>query len=215
MAFTHRSALRAPSLLLLVSLIALMLGSALVEKSPLYGLILTCFFGLVLLSGVRAVTSERRHLMLSIGLALVWLPLEVWSLASRSLTVEAGANLAFIVFAIFVIVILLRRIVTAKVVDAEVILGSVSMYLLIAIAWAVSYGLIDALAPGSFSGASEGTAASFNQFLYFSLTTMTTLGYGDVTPLTPLARVWSTLEAVTGVFYLAVLVARLVSLYHR
>ena len=49
----------------------------------------------------------------------------------------------------------------------------------------------------------------------FSLTTVTTLGYGDITPISPVARIWATLEAVTGVLYIAVLVARLVSLYRR
>ncbi len=51
--------------------------------------------------------------------------------------------------------------------------------------------------------------------LYFSLTTLTTFGYGDIHPATPVAGVWSTLEAVTGVLYIAVFVARLVSLYRR
>ena len=52
-------------------------------------------------------------------------------------------------------------------------------------------------------------------FLYFSFTTLTTLGYGDMTGLHPVARVWSTLEAITGSLYIAVLVARLVSLYRN
>ncbi len=52
-------------------------------------------------------------------------------------------------------------------------------------------------------------------YLYFSLTTMTTLGYGDIAPLKPFARIWSTLEAVTGTLYSALLIARLVGLYRR
>ena len=51
-------------------------------------------------------------------------------------------------------------------------------------------------------------ATDWSQLLYFSLTSLTTLGYGDITPLSPVARVWSTLEAVTGVLYIAILVAR-------
>jgi voltage-gated potassium channel Kch len=53
----------------------------------------------------------------------------------------------------------------------------------------------------------------FHQFLYFSLTTLTTLGYGDITPLSPFAQIWSTLEAVVGTLYIALLVARLVGMY--
>ena len=57
--------------------------------------------------------------------------------------------------------------------------------------------------------------SAWTQFLYFSLTTLTTLGYGDITPINPFARIWATLEAVVGTLYVAILVARLVSLYRR
>ena len=172
--------------------------------------ILFCF---TLLAAVRLVTSERHHRVLSIGLALIWLALEIWVSLAPTLALNMFTSLAFMVFGTYVIATVLRRVVTAKVVDAEVIFAAVSVYLLIAITWAVSYDLLDLVAPGSFGGAAEGKAASFNGFLYFSLTTLTTLGYGDITPVSSLARIWSTLEAVTGVFYLAILVARLVSLY--
>jgi uncharacterized membrane protein len=66
--------------------------------------------------------------------------------------------------------------------------------------------------PGSFIFPDRN---DFPGFLYFSLATLTTLGYGDITPVTTLARTSATLEAVTGVFYSAVLVARLVSMYRR
>ena len=213
MAFSLQSALRAPSLLLLVSLIVLMLGSAVAEQSESYALILGVLFVLSMLAAVRVVTNNRRDLMISIGLALAWLVFDIWDLVAPAPALRAGASVAFILFAIFVIENMLRGIVTAKVVNAEVIFASASVYLLIAVTWAMSYGLMDLLAPGSFGVTVEGAAASFNHFLYFSLTTLTTLGYGDITPVSSLARIWSTLEAMTGVFYLAVLVARLVSLY--
>ncbi len=67
--------------------------------------------------------------------------------------------------------------------------------------------------PGAFAQLSPDLEQAWTQFLYFSLTTVTTLGYGDITPISPVARIWATLEAVTGVLYIAVLVARLVSLF--
>ena len=73
--------------------------------------------------------------------------------------------------------------------------------------------MLETLSPGSFTNVGPMETITSNQFLYYSLTTITTLGYGDITPATPFARIWSTMEAVTGVFYMAVLVARLVSLY--
>ncbi len=86
---------------------------------------------------------------------------------------------------------------------------------MLAIMWAITFSVIEFYAPGSFAFA-DGTGFAFwNQLLYFSLTTITTLGYGDIHPLTPLAQIWSTMEAATGVIYMAVLMARLVSLYQR
>jgi hypothetical protein len=109
--------------------------------------------------------------------------------------------------------VILRRIVIAKEVDFEVVCSSVSAYLLIAILWAVSYDLFYFLSPETFSPAEDGAKLTFQHFIYFSLTTITTLGYGDITPVSVPVGIWSTFEAVTGVFYMAVLVARLVSVY--
>ena len=89
------------------------------------------------------------------------------------------------------------------------------MYLLLAITWAVSCDVIESLSPGSFVTTLAGAQLGFAGFLCFSLTTITTLGYGDITPVRPTAGIWSTLEAATGVFFMAILVARLVSLYQR
>ncbi len=103
----------------------------------------------------------------------------------------------------------------AERVDADVVCGGVAVYIMIGLIWAVSYRVLEAGAPGSFASLWSDITKVWNQFLYFSLTTLTTLGYGDIHPATPVAGVWSTLEAVTGVLYLAVFVARLVSLYRR
>ncbi len=69
------------------------------------------------------------------------------------------------------------------------------------------------LSPETFSPAVRGAELTFNHCIYFSLTTITTLGYGDITPASVPVGIWSTLEAATGVFYMAILVARLVSVY--
>ncbi len=79
--------------------------------------------------------------------------------------------------------------------------------------WAITYMIVQWFDPRAFGGLDG--AINLQQFLYFSLTTITTLGYGDITPVSPFARIWSTLEAVTGVLYVAVLIARFVSLYKR
>ena len=88
--------------------------------------------------------------------------------------------------------------------------GAVTGYLLIALAFADTFLFIEYLHPGSFT-LPAGEALSFGSASYTSLVTLTTLGYGDVVPLSPMARIAAALESVLGVLYLALLVSRLVS----
>jgi hypothetical protein len=88
---------------------------------------------------------------------------------------------------------------------------------LIGFAWAVGYAIIELINPGSFSGLAEidvnNHAGRMMQMQYFSFTTLTTLGFGDILPRSSTARTLATLEAMTGQIYLAVLIARLVGLH--
>jgi hypothetical protein len=88
---------------------------------------------------------------------------------------------------------------------------AVSIYLLLACAWAALYGATASLYPSSFQLGKDRPS----ELLYFSLVTLTTVGYGDVVPLSGEARMLAALEAVTGVLYIAITVAILVSGYRR
>ncbi len=107
-------------------------------------------------------------------------------------------------------------------VTADTVFGGICGYLLIGLVWSSIFSIIEHLTPGAFvidgvavSGLSEPTPGrrTFPQLTYFSFVTLTTLGYGDVAPITPQARTLSWLEAGAGQIYLAVLVARLVGLH--
>lgn len=94
---------------------------------------------------------------------------------------------------------------------------SVSLYFLLGVFYFAIFNCVDSIHPGSFVqvgllAATEMTRASH---LYFSFATLTTLGYGDIVPATPLARMLAVLEAATGVLYIAITVARLVAAYQR
>jgi len=87
---------------------------------------------------------------------------------------------------------------------------------LLGLIWALAYALLAQLSPGSFAFAanphSSGRMDRFNAF-YFSFVTLSTVGFGDVTPVSRLARTLAVMEAVTGTFYVAILIARLVAMY--
>jgi len=94
---------------------------------------------------------------------------------------------------------------------------SVSLYFLLGVFYFAVFDLVDSIHPGSFVqiGSPAATGMTRASHLYFSFATLTTLGYGDIVPATPLARMLAVLEAATGVLYIAITVARLVAAYQR
>jgi hypothetical protein len=118
--------------------------------------------------------------------------------------------------------LILYDVLQGKRVTGDKICGAICVYLLIAVAWSHVYSLIEQIEPGSFAATriSElaadpggGQFAPRLLFSYYSFVTLTTLGYGDVTPVSAAARTFSWLEAVVGQLYLVVLIARLVGLH--
>jgi len=121
---------------------------------------------------------------------------------------------AFLVFLLFVIFHFLRFILRSPRVNSEVLCAAVATYLLLGLLWGCAYVLVARLVPGAFSGvaASSQPLHGFDA-IYFSLITLSTVGYGDIAPVAGVARMLAMMEAVTGTMYMAVLVARLVSVY--
>jgi Ion channel len=113
----------------------------------------------------------------------------------------------------------LRAVLRQKEVTGETISLSISIYLLLGLTWGMFYIVLYYLQPHAFSFGGSPTSASpsgaeiFPVLVYFSLTTLSTVGFGDITPLTLQARYAAVAEGITGQFYLAILVARLVGLY--
>jgi hypothetical protein len=89
--------------------------------------------------------------------------------------------------------------------------GAVAAYLLLGLAWAAAYVLVAALEPGAFATARPEPPNS-RTFVYFSFVTLTTVGYGDVTPVHHAARSLALVEALVGQLYPATLIARIVTL---
>jgi hypothetical protein len=166
-------------------------------------------FGVVLVSGVLALSERGGAWRLLMATALM------------SVAIVLGSHVIFVpepvihvaelgAFALLLLVVL-GQTFRAGPVTLHRVLGGISAYLLLGVVWAESYTLLEALQPGSFSGALDAGRRS-RGWLYFSFVTLTTVGYGDILPVRPAARSLAMLEAVTGPLYMAVLLARLVSL---
>jgi hypothetical protein len=111
---------------------------------------------------------------------------------------------------------LLRFILRSPRVDSEVLCAGVAIYLTLGLLWCLAYTLVDQIAPGSFSylgkPMSEHSMVGFTA-LYFSFATLCTVGYGDIMPVSGIARMLAIVEAGFGVLYMAILISRLVSLH--
>jgi len=200
---------------LLVVLLILFIVSPLVPVDR-SAFILELLFDLVLLGGVRSV-GPTRHRWPFLLLTVLTLGIR-WGeelTGHGALDVSAlGITTIWIIYAIWIIV---AHLFQRREVTLDTILGAIVTYLLVGVAFGMIFQIIELQSPGSFSGIPDMAIAHRNQLtssmMYFSLVCLTTMGYGDIVPVSNLARPITVLEGVFGQLYLAVMVARLVGLH--
>ena len=168
----------------------------------------TIFFAIIF-----AIRSKRSHVIVA---AILVLPLIVstWSIYFVEFTQMSLLTRIFgVLFFGYAVIIILQMIAGSTDITRETIFAAVVAYLLIALMWAFAYMILELLIPGSFSQPGESIRLETMRFEYFSFITITTLGYGDIAPLTNRASALALLEALVGQIYLVVLVAWLVGMY--
>lgn len=177
-------------------------------------LIQTVVLTFVLLSAVSVVAANRKTLVLAVAFAAPAL-VGKWANYFRPDIVPAEVFLAAaFVFVAFVVLSLFRFILRAVLVDIHVLAVATSNYLMIGLLWMFIYLFLAAVQPAAFLvTASDGRQMDSFDALYFSFVTLCTVGYGDITPVSKPARMLAILEATTGVFYVTIVIARLVALY--
>jgi hypothetical protein len=204
----------------LVALVLLFVATPFVEDMRYGNSLEVTLMTLVLVSGVLAVGRSRRIL---IWAAVLVVPAVTARWIHHFFPEQVSIRVVFLitglVYLIFLMVQFLRFILRAPRVSSEVMCAGISVYLLLGLAWTLGYLLVSALAdlkhPAfAFNAgpASSQSMTSFNAY-YFSFVTLTTVGYGDITPVSNLARALAAMEAMTGTLYVAVLISRLVALY--
>lgn len=211
------SRLRATSpAILLGSLVLMLFISPFVENVQGGDLVEAVLLSIVLFASALAASDRRSTLIWG---AVLVIPALVGKWANHFLPDAAPAEIFLVsglLFVAFVTVQLLRYIARAPRVDTQVLCAGVSTYLMLGLLWAFAFILLDRIVPGSFAftlSSQAGRELKGFAAIYFSFITLCTVGYGDIVPVSGPARMLAMMEGMTGVLYIAVLVARLVSLY--
>ena len=194
---------------IILAIMLVLLVNPFVRPLGLVGhLLSTLFIAMIPLSSAFAITEERKNAIVILLIAVPFVVLDGLSffLSSRLLTVFAFGFAATLYF--YIVVMLVKNLLSIKVITTDLIYCAISIYLLIGIMWAGIYSVLDGMSPGSFGGTSEPV-----DLLYFSFVTLTTVGFGDVAPLTVLGKRLAVFEAAMGSIYMAVIVAMIVGRY--
>ncbi|MDF9391429.1 MULTISPECIES: potassium channel family protein [Methylococcus] len=169
-------------------------------------------FSLMVLIGVWSLQENRGMFRLGLLLGMLSLLFPVLAWRDRSPLLGILEVLVFLLFCVSSCYLAAKHVFRGKEADINRLSGSVCVFLLIGFIWGFLYILLTMVRPGAFQGLDLGESmhGRYDELLYFSFATLTTLGYGDITPATPLARILSILEVLCGQFYLTILVASLV-----
>ncbi|HYA19234.1 MAG TPA: ion channel [Burkholderiales bacterium] len=168
---------------------------------------------IVLVTAVASIASSRISLVIAVLLGLPTLGFQIMALQS-GLPGRFALYWGFAgAFYAFTLVHLLQYVLRRDKMTADKLYGAVAAYILIAILWAFLYGVLEYFYPGAFAFNGTPKALNVAELIYFSFTALTTAGFGDITPVLIQSRFLTILETVTGVMYVAILIARLTGVY--
>ncbi len=216
----RKTPLRSPGILprgrflkLLVLLLGMLVLAPLLEQFFRLMVLEDLFLTAVFVYAAYSISRNKVLLATAIALALpaiasTWLKPFV-----KAQWFAIAAGLCDVAFITTVTVAILVYIFRQKDINGDVIAGAIVVYLLMAVMWSQIYVVLEIAQPGSFNfpaGARDSTPALLR---YFSLVTITTVGYGDITPATHAARAFANLESVVGQLYLVIQVAWLVGMH--
>jgi hypothetical protein len=168
-------------------------------------------FSLVLASGVAIAWGRPWLFGLAAFVGSATLAVRWMAFFTPTFALQVWSGAWSVAATLVIALVLLTQVFRAGPVNSYRLMGAIAVYLLFGVGWAHAYHLTGLLNPGSFN-TPQGEIPSVLDWAYFSIVTLTTVGYGDIVPVKPIARTLAMGEALTGQLYLAVLVARLVAM---
>lgn len=206
---------------LLVILVVLLAGPPILFGFGRSAAWLDGLMAILMLAAILSLCFERHQRLVALVLGI---PTIVFSLGGHAFSGAFGAGVILcghaceILFFMAAAGLIVKSLVNAPSLTFDSIFGAVCGYLFLGLGWAVFYSVIERYQPGSFHISQalmtdeEPSRPQPHVLTYYSFVTLTTVGYGDITPISPATRTFAWIEAITGQFYLAVIVAGLVSL---
>jgi hypothetical protein len=168
---------------------------------------------IILVTAVGAVGRSLLSFAIAVFLALPALAFQFLALQtgeSGYFALSRGFGVAFYAFAL---AHLLQYVLRQDKITADKLYGAVAAYMMIALLWAFMYGVLQYFYPGAYAVGGTPKALDMGEMIYFSFTALSTAGFGDITPVLIQSRFLTILEMVTGVMYVAILIARLTGVY--
>lgn len=200
---------------LLVGLLVLIVVSPSIPADG-SGVVFELVFDAILLAGVYSV-GPGEHRWPFLVLTVVTLGVRWGEHLSGVPQLDVGALFITVLWLVYAVSIMIGYLFQRVDVTVDTILGAMVTYLLVAVAFTLAFEIVELLQPGSFSGvpahANSHRAELGSTMMYLSLVCITTMGYGDIVPISDIARPLAVLEGVFGQLYLAVTIARLVGLH--
>ena len=200
---------------LLVSLVALLLAGALVDQFPssLGRQIFQAASVVTLALSTFGFRSTQLRLQTGVGFTLSVLAIVIFSVLLDEAGMSSLHLFVLILFYCWATWHAAKQVLFSGPIDGNKIVGAICIYLLIGLIWALLYLYIAQSIPNAFNGLEQRVwYDNFANVAYFSFVTLTTLGYGDISPIVPIARFLVYMEAIVGVFYMAILVASLIGI---
>ncbi|RJP88142.1 MAG: two pore domain potassium channel family protein [Desulfobacteraceae bacterium] len=199
-------------LFLLISILLVILVRPFLEDFVGIKFLMDLFFSLILISGVYAVSRKKNTFLISLIFAF---PAFFMQWSSYIVTFPGSlfiGKLFGILFYLFLIAVMIDYLFKEEEITADMIIGAICVYMLIGAMWSSIFTMLEIAHPGSFR-IPDSAVSERSHFFYYSFVTLTTLGYGDITPVTSAARSFSIVEAIIGQLYIAILVSRLVGVH--
>jgi hypothetical protein len=170
-------------------------------------------FTLVLMVGLWTLQVSRLWFICAIVLAVTSLAANITALNLDGKTDTFAALLLFFAFLGVVLLVIVKHLFSANRLTINRLVGAICVYMLIGIQWSLLYNMLSVVSPEAFAVNNPINSADTHEWLYYSFVTLSTLGYGDITPLSATGRALAYMEAIVGQFYIAILVAGFVGAY--